>query len=84
MTTNNNDQIYSPIKSARQKRGKSIHFVARAVKTSPGNLSRVENGKQRPSPKLAARLAEFYGHEVTEIQILYPERYEGKGTHDVA
>lgn len=78
----NKNSTASPIKTAREKRGKSIHFVARAVKTSPGNLSRVENRKQRPSPKLAARLAEFFGHEVTEIQILYPERYEGKGQHD--
>ncbi len=64
------------LKTARQKRGQSIYFVAKAVRTSPGNLSRVENRKQRPSPKLAARLAAFFAPELTELQILYPERFE--------
>jgi putative transcriptional regulator len=70
------DASDSLLKIARQKRGKSIHFVAKAVRTSPGNLSRVENLKQRPSPKLAARLAAFFAPELTELQILYPERFE--------
>lgn len=38
-------------------------------------LSRVENGKRRPSPELANRLAKYFGNAVTRDQILFPEDY---------
>ena len=76
----NNPNQSSPLKLARHKRGQSIHFVARAVGTTPGNLSRVENRKQSPSPGLAARLSKFFSQEITEIEILYPERFDAGGT----
>jgi putative transcriptional regulator len=63
------------IKSARLKRGQTLVQVAKAIGTDAGNLSRVENGKQMPSPKMAAKLARYFGYEITEIQILYPERF---------
>ena len=31
--------------------------------------------KQRASPDLAERLAKHFGYAITEIQILYPERF---------
>jgi DNA-binding XRE family transcriptional regulator len=43
-------------KSARVASGKTLREVARAVGTSMGNLSRIENGKQIPSEGLSARL----------------------------
>lgn len=49
--------------------------VADAVEVDTGNLSRIENAKQTVSRELAERLAAYYGHEVTEMQIIYPERY---------
>jgi len=63
------------LKSLRIKRGQTLVQVARSVGTDAGNLSRVENGKQRPSPRMAAALAQHFGYEITEIQILYPERF---------
>jgi hypothetical protein len=30
---------------------------------------------------MAARLAKHFGHEITEIQILYPERFVDSPTH---
>ena len=72
------DPAQTPLKAVRLRLGQSIHRVAKAVHTSPGNLSRLENGKQKASPELAARLAEFFGSEITEIQILYPERFGGR------
>lgn len=65
----------STIKTIRLKRGQTLTQVAQAIGTDAGNLSRVENGKQTPSPKMAARLALHFGYEITEIQILYPERF---------
>jgi transcriptional regulator with XRE-family HTH domain len=65
----------SPIKTLRLKRGQTLAHVAQAIGTDAGNLSRVENGKQKPSTWMAARLARHFGYEITEIQILYPERF---------
>jgi transcriptional regulator with XRE-family HTH domain len=66
----------TPLKTIRNTRSLSIHLVAAAVSTTAGNLSRIENGKQKASPELAERLAKYFGYAVTEIQILYPERFK--------
>jgi len=42
-----------------------------------GNLSRVERGVQRASTALAENLCRVFDHEITEIHILYPERFKG-------
>lgn len=59
---------------ARQKRGLRQRDVANAVDIDQGYYSRIENGAA-VSPEIAERVAKFFGHEVTEMQILYPERY---------
>jgi transcriptional regulator with XRE-family HTH domain len=65
----------SPLKQARLRRNGTLAEVSEAVGTNRGNLSRIENGRQKASPKLAEKLALYFGHEISEIQILYPERY---------
>ncbi|PAW51051.1 MULTISPECIES: helix-turn-helix transcriptional regulator [Pseudomonas] len=44
-----------------------------------GNLSRVERGVQRASAALAENLSKVFGGEITEIHILYPERFPASG-----
>lgn len=66
----------SPLRQARERRKLTIVQVAKAVETDPGNLSRIENGKQRASTDLAEKLAKYFDDEVSEIQILYPERFQ--------
>lgn len=44
-----------------------------------GNLSRVERGVQRSSAALAENLSKVFGGEITEIHILYPERFPDSG-----
>lgn len=66
-----------PLRQAREKAGQTIVDVCRAVGTDPGNLSRVENGKQKPSTELAEKLVKHFGGSLTEMQILYPERFSG-------
>lgn len=73
------ESMHSPLKQIRLKRHGTLAEVATAVATNTGNLSRIENGKQKASPNLAEKLAKHFGHEITEIQILYPERYRGGG-----
>ncbi|MBO1013476.1 helix-turn-helix transcriptional regulator [Achromobacter sp. SD115] len=65
----------TPLRMAREKRGLTIQQVATSVDIDPGNLSRIERGKQVPSKDLAEKLSQVYGGEVTETQIIYPERF---------
>jgi transcriptional regulator with XRE-family HTH domain len=65
----------SPLRQARERRGLTLKAVADHVAMDQGNLSRVERGEQTPSKELAESLCKFFGHEVTEMQIIYPERY---------
>ena len=65
----------TPLRLAREQRDMTIVQVSTATGLDPGNLSRIERGCQTPSKDVAEKLAKFFNNEVTEIQILYPERY---------
>jgi transcriptional regulator with XRE-family HTH domain len=67
--------MISPLKAARQKRERTLHEVAAAVGTDTGNLSRIERGLQVPNKELTDALVRYYGGEVTEIQIMWPEKF---------
>jgi transcriptional regulator with XRE-family HTH domain len=65
----------TPLRILREKRGLTTTQVADAVGVNQGHYSRIENG-QGGSPEMAARIAEYFGREfITELHILYPERY---------
>lgn len=69
------DDKKTPLQRLREKRGLTLKEVADAVDTDTGNLSRMERGIQK-SVDLAAKLVTFYGPgAITELEILYPERY---------
>ncbi len=65
----------TPLRMARESRGLTIQQVATSVGIDPGNLSRIERGKQVPSKDLAERLSQVFGGQVSETQIIYPERF---------
>jgi DNA-binding XRE family transcriptional regulator len=71
------DSMTTPLRMAREKRGLTIQQVASTVGIDPGNLSRIERGKQVPSKDLAEKLCQVFGGEVTETHIIYPERFGG-------
>jgi transcriptional regulator with XRE-family HTH domain len=68
--------MVSPLKAARIKRNKTLIDVAAAVGIDSGNLSRIERGMQVPSKDLAEKLALFFDQEISETQIIYPERFQ--------
>jgi len=70
----NGKPIQSPLKLARLRRGLKSRAVAEAVNMDNGQYSRIERGAGL-TPANAEAIAKFFGHEVTEMQILYPERY---------
>lgn len=65
----------TPLRTAREKRGLTIQQVATSVGIDPGNLSRIERGKQVPSKDLAEKLSQVFSGQVSETQIIYPERF---------
>lgn len=66
----------TPLRKARKSRGLTLTQVARENDMDEGNLSRIERGEQVPGVDVAARLAAFFKPELSELEILYPERYE--------
>jgi len=69
----------TPLRLARERHGLTIVQVSASAGIDPGNLSRIERGVQVPSLELAERLAKQFEGELTELQILYPERYVAAG-----
>lgn len=66
----------TPLRAARRKSGQNLAEVAQALGTDAGNLSRIERGIQAPSREMAEKLARhFRRFKLTEIQIIYPERF---------
>lgn len=66
--------MITPLRAARQKAGKKINEVAKACGMSEPTLSRIECDKQKASAEQAEKLSRYFG-TVSEIEILYPERY---------
>lgn len=68
----------TPLRIEREKREWTTVSVAQAVEIDQSYYSKIELGKIKPSPEIAAKIARHFGNTVTEIQILYPERFNGK------
>ncbi len=67
--------MISPLRAARESRGETLQTVAIAVGIDPGNLSRIERGTQTPSKDLTEKLVAYFGGEVNEVQVIFPERF---------
>lgn len=65
----------SPLRTARLAKKESLIETGRACSVDPGNLSRIERGEQVPGLELVERLVKHFGGTVSELEILYPERY---------
>ena len=65
----------TPFHRIRTARGKTLEEIARAVNSNPGNLSRIGRGVNVPSLRLAEALARYFDGEVSELELLYPERF---------
>ena len=65
----------TPLRIERKRRGLLALEVAQSLKIDQSYYSKIELGKLAPSPEVAEKIALHFGHAVTEMQILYPERY---------
>jgi len=69
----------TPLRKIREEKKYSLAEVAISVGSDAGNLSRIETGLQKPSLKLAEDLSRFFDFEISEMELLYPERYALEG-----
>lgn len=67
--------MQTPLRKMRVENGLTISEVAMATKIDVGNLSRIERGIQVTSLETAEKLVRFFGGKLSEMQILYPQRY---------
>ena len=68
--------LRTPLRKACDKRGITFKDLAKEVGTDVGNISRIQRGKQIPNSDLAAKIcAQFPDGEITELHLIYPERY---------
>lgn len=65
----------TPLRKMRVEKKLTISDVAIATQLDVGNLSRIERGIQVPSLETAEKLSRFFKGKITEMQILYPQRY---------
>lgn len=70
----------TPLQRARKAAKQTLEFVAAAVDSDTGNLSRIERGVQAPSASLAKKLAEHFGPPLTDAHVLCPDLFADKGT----
>lgn len=68
----------TPLRKIRLERGLTLTEVSRATDIDEGNLSRLERNAQRASPDKAEILSKFYEGGISELEIIYPERFMGK------
>nr|DAW17433.1 MAG TPA: helix-turn-helix domain protein [Caudoviricetes sp.] len=68
-------KMSSPLRNLRKSQGRTLSEVAGAIHLDVGNLSRIERGLQVASLDVAERLALFFKGEISELEILYPQRY---------
>lgn len=71
----------TPLKNLRKKSNLTLRQVADAIELDPSNLSRIERGQQPATPSMAEKISKYFDGRVTEMQILYPERYQTKEEH---
>ncbi len=74
----------TPLRKTRIKKGLTLSAVATSLALKgehidTGNLSRIERGIQQSSPRLAEALAALFSDSISEMHVLYPERYMNKG-----
>lgn len=68
----------TPLRKIRLERGLTLTDVSRATDIDEGNLSRLERMEQKASPDTAERLSRFYDGQISEMEIIYPDRFMGK------
>lgn len=67
----------TPLQRARLSDTRSLSQaeVAAGVGMTQSFYSKIEGGRTQATPEWAEKLASFFGYRVSEMEILYPERF---------
>jgi transcriptional regulator with XRE-family HTH domain len=65
----------TPLLKIRKQQGLTLQQLSTHLELDAGNLSRIERGKQIASTKLAEKISKLFNGQISEIEILYPERF---------
>lgn len=63
------------LRKLRTEKGITISELAVAVQIDVGNLSRIERGIQLTSLENAKRIVDYFNGAITEMEILYPNKF---------
>lgn len=66
----------TPLQKIRKSKNITLQKLSAEVGIDSSNLSRIERGIQSVSPVVAEKICIFFNHEITEMQIFYPDRYK--------
>lgn len=72
----------TPLKRLRIARGVTLDEIAKVIKRNNGTISRIERAESQASPDTAALIVAFFNGAITELEILYPERYMDRRAAD--
>lgn len=69
----------TPLKRIRLERGITQVTIADSAGIDQSTFSRIENGEAQASADTAAKIADAIGRKwISELHILYPDRYPAK------
>ncbi|HAV3453225.1 helix-turn-helix transcriptional regulator [Acinetobacter baumannii] len=69
----------SPLARKRKELKLTVEQVASGVGCSAPNYWRIESGEQQPRKNLLQAIIRYFDNQVTEMEILFPERYVTEG-----
>lgn len=67
--------MQTPLRKLRKAQGKTLSQVAEALNIDPATLSRIERNEQSVSAVLAERICQLFDGAISELEVLYPERF---------
>ncbi len=69
----------TPLYLIRKKYNLTLSQISNDLSINHAHLSRMERMVAQPSADLAERIANYFGGEINEMQLLYPQRYTKRG-----
>lgn len=70
--------MQTQLRILRKMQSLTLYETAKAVGIDVASLSRIERGRQKTSLVTAEKLSQFFNGAISEMEILYPERYQNK------
>jgi transcriptional regulator with XRE-family HTH domain len=68
-------KMASPLARKRKELKLTVEQVASGVGCSAPNYWRIESGEQQPRKNLLQAIIRYFDNQVTEMEILFPERF---------